>query len=502
MALNIGITSDAVERVTCARIGVIGVGGAGGNAVNNMIESGIVGVDFIVANTDAQSLEVSLCHTRLQLGVETTKGLGAGANPLIGRMAAEESAQKIKEAISGFNMLFIAAGMGGGTGTGAAPVIAGIAKDMGILTVAVVTKPFDFEGLPRMKVALAGLEEIALNTDSTIIVPNQNLFAIADEKITFVNAFKIVDCVLAGGVRAIVDLVLRPGLINVDFADLCTVMRNMGPAMMGVGEASGENRGMQAVERVIANPLLDINSLKGAKNVLVNVSGTKSLELMEINDVLNRIRDEIDPEANIIFGSCFDDDMEDIIRIALIATGVGNTGRHTDDKRHKGEAASHKPEEKVPASGHDAEPPAAAGFLDFVSIKAGKSMPRHIAVASDISDEHFIVAHAVDPDASLEEMVSAAVQDDDDRPLPSVEFPSPGRFAVSPAPIAAKSAVGASKPRRKPVRSTLFAQVAAGQTQSTLQLNFDTAVKQNKPKEKPEGEFNMPLPDFLRRDSA
>ena len=304
------------------KITVIGVGGAGGNAVNNMITSNLEGVDFVIANTDAQALESAQTDRVIQLGMTVTRGLGAGAKPPVGFSAAEEAADEIADAIHGSNMLFITAGMGGGTGTGAAPVIARIAKEQGILTVGVVTKPFSFEGPHRMRLAEAGIRELQQYVDTLIVVPNQNLFRIANEKTGWAEAFRLADEVLHSGVRGVTDLIVKPGLVNLDFADIRAVMGEMGKAMMGTGEATGDSRALQASEAAISNPLLDDVSLKGARAVLVNITGGPDLSLFEVDEAMNRIRDEVDPEANIIFGSTFSDAMEGKMRVSVVATGI------------------------------------------------------------------------------------------------------------------------------------------------------------------------------------
>ena len=304
------------------RIVVFGVGGAGGNAVNNMIESGLEGVEFVTANTDAQQLARSLTERRIQLGVMVTQGLGAGAHPEIGMSAAEESGLEIGEHLDGAHMVFITAGMGGGTGTGAAPIIAKSARERGILTVGVVTKPFTFEGRHRMRLADAGIAELQRYVDTLIVIPNQNLFRIANERTTFAEAFAMADQVLHSGVRSITDLMVLPGLINLDFADVRTVMTEMGKAMMGTGEASGEDRALVASQNAIANPLLDEVSLKGARAVLVNVTGGMDMTLLEVDEAANAISDQVDPEANIIFGAAFDPSLDGKIRVSVVATGM------------------------------------------------------------------------------------------------------------------------------------------------------------------------------------
>ena len=304
------------------KITVVGVGGAGGNAVNNMIAANLEGVDFVIANTDAQALDAAQTDRVIQLGVNVTRGLGAGAKPQVGLAAAEEALDEISDYIHGSNMVFITAGMGGGTGTGAAPVIARLAKEQGMLTVGVVTKPFQFEGAHRMRIAESGIAELQKYVDTLIVVPNQNLFRIANEKTTFAEAFRLADEVLHSGVRGVTDLIVKPGLVNLDFADIRAVMSEMGKAMMGTGEATGDQRALQASEAAISNPLLDDVSLKGARAVLVNITGGQDMSLFEVDEAVNRIRDEVDPDANIIFGSTFSDALEGKMRVSVVATGI------------------------------------------------------------------------------------------------------------------------------------------------------------------------------------
>ncbi|MBL8553900.1 MAG: cell division protein FtsZ [Phenylobacterium sp.] len=304
------------------RIVVFGIGGAGGNAVNNMIEAGLEGVEFVVGNTDAQQLQFAKTERRIQLGVQVTQGLGAGAHPEVGMSAAEESIPEIGEHLDGAHMVFITAGMGGGTGTGAAPIIAKCARERGILTVGVVTKPFHFEGRHRMRLADAGISELQRYVDTLIVIPNQNLFRVANERTTFAEAFGMADQVLHSGVRSITDLMVLPGLINLDFADVRTVMTEMGKAMMGTGEATGEDRALMAAQNAIQNPLLDEVSLKGAKAVLVNVTGGLDMTLLEVDEAANAISEQVDPEANIIFGAAFDPTLEGKVRVSVVATGM------------------------------------------------------------------------------------------------------------------------------------------------------------------------------------
>ena len=307
------------------RLTVIGVGGAGCNAVNNMIAAGLQGVDFVVANTDAQSLAASSAEHRIQLGANLTEGLGAGSRPEIGEAAAEEAIDEVRSHVAGSHMVFIAAGMGGGTGTGAAAVIARTARELGILTVGIVCKPFQFEGARRMRIADSGVQTLRQHVDTLIVIPNQNLFRIANERTTFAEAFVLADQVLYSGVACIVELVLKEGLINLDFADVRTVMSGMGTAMMGTGEATGERRAILAAEEAIANPLLDDVTLKGAKGLLLSITGGRDLTLYEVDEAASRVRQEVDPEANIIVGATFDDNLGDRLRVSIVASGMGRT---------------------------------------------------------------------------------------------------------------------------------------------------------------------------------
>lgn len=325
MSINLSVPqNEAVELKP--RITVVGVGGAGGNAVNNMINAQLEGVEFVVANTDAQALTFSATERRIQLGTSLTQGLGAGSKPEIGRAAAEETIEEINEQLKGSHMVFIAAGMGGGTGTGAAPVIARAARDLGVLTVGVVTKPFQFEGANRQRLADKGIEELEQYVDTLIIIPNQNLFRVANEKTTFSDAFKMADDVLYSGVRGVTDLMVMPGLINLDFADVRSVMSEMGKAMMGTGEAEGERRALDAAEAAISNPLLDDTSMAGANGVLINITGGSDMTLFEVDEAANRIRSEVDEDAYIIFGSTFDDTLDGRMRVSVVATGIDAEG--------------------------------------------------------------------------------------------------------------------------------------------------------------------------------
>ena len=381
-----------VDELT-PRIAVIGVGGAGGNAIANMMRADVAGVDFLVANADSQALKQSTAPQRIQLGVKIAQGLGAGSRPEIGRAAAEETIDQVVKTLEGAHLCFIAAGMGGGTGTGAAPVIAKAARDMGILTVGVVTKPFSFEGNRRAKAADAGIEELQKYVDTLIVIPNQNLFLVANANTTFKEAFLMADEVLQQGVRGITDLMVMPGLINLDFADVRSVMQEMGKAMMGTGEASGDNRAIEAASKAIANPLLDGVSMKGAKGVIVSITGGDDMRLLEVDEAANHIRELVDEDANIIWGSAFNPDLEGKIRVSVVATGIEADGR----------AAA------APA-------PAATRAFSFAAPKKAEE-PAPVASFTPAAPEPAPVAeaepeHAAEPDAI--EPGAEAMHDDND----------------------------------------------------------------------------------------
>ncbi len=341
------------------RITVFGVGGGGGNAVNNMITAGLEGVDFVVANTDAQALTMTKAERIIQMGARVTEGLGAGSQPEVGRAAAEECLDEIVDHLNGTHMCFVTAGMGGGTGTGAAPVVAQAARSKGILTVGVVTKPFHFEGQRRMRLAESGIQELQKSVDTLIVIPNQNLFRIANDKTTFADAFAMADQVLYSGVACITDLMVKEGLINLDFADVRSVMREMGRAMMGTGEASGPGRAMQAAEAAIANPLLDETSMKGAQGLLISITGGRDLTLFEVDEAATRIREEVDPDANIILGATFDEALEGLIRVSVVATGIDRGAASIDIRAAEMRAAAKpivRPSAAVPAASTFAQP--------------------------------------------------------------------------------------------------------------------------------------------------
>lgn len=342
------------------RITVFGVGGAGGNAVNNMITAGLQGVDFVVANTDAQALTMSKAQRIVQMGTAVTQGLGAGSQPNVGAAAAEEVIDELRDHLSGANMVFVTAGMGGGTGTGAAPVIAKTARDMGILTVGVVTKPFHFEGGRRMRTAEAGINELHKVVDTLLIIPNQNLFRVANEKTTFADAFAMADQVLYSGVACITDLMVKEGLINLDFADVRAVMREMGKAMMGTGEASGDKRALTAAEAAIANPLIDDSSMKGAKGLLISITGGKDLTLFEVDEAATRIREEVDQDANIIVGATFDEALDGLIRVSVVATGIEQAAIARNSQATSAPVANAAPQQGQQGQQAPAAPAAAA----------------------------------------------------------------------------------------------------------------------------------------------
>ncbi|OYW45504.1 MAG: cell division protein FtsZ [Sphingomonadales bacterium 32-68-7] len=396
MSINIGPPS--VEELR-PRITVIGVGGAGGNAIANMIEAEIEGVDFIVANTDAQALNNSVAEHRIQLGPDITRGLGAGSRPEVGRAAAEETVEEVERALEGVNMVFIAAGMGGGTGTGAAPVIAEIARSKGILTVGVVTKPFLFEGTRRMRSAEAGIDELQKQVDTLIVIPNQNLFLVAKAETTFKEAFALADEVLQQGVRSITDLMVMPGLINLDFADVRSVMNEMGKAMMGTGEGEGPNRALEAAERAIANPLLDGVSMQGAKGVIISIIGGDDMKLLEVDEAANHIRELVDPEANIIWGSAFNPDLDGKIRVSVVATGIEQSGEQTPSASQQFgfgmQRGPKKPVLPLPTEAELAEDAAeepavlqAPGYASEPAAEA-EAAPIYAPVGSDADDDEF-----------------------------------------------------------------------------------------------------------------
>lgn len=419
MTINLNIPDI---RELKPRITVFGVGGAGGNAVNNMITAGLQGVDFVVANTDAQALTMSKAERIVQMGVQVTEGLGAGSQPDVGRAAAEEVIDEIRDHLLGAHMVFVTAGMGGGTGTGAAPVIAKVARESGILTVGVVTKPFHFEGQRRMRVAEGGIAELQKCVDTLLIIPNQNLFRVANEKTTFADAFAMADQVLYSGVACITDLMVKEGLINLDFADVRTVMREMGKAMMGTGESSGEKRALTAAEAAIANPLIDDASMKGAKGLLISITGGRDLTLYEVDEAATRIREEIDQDANIIVGATFDETLDGIIRVSVVATGIDKVVA-----------------QRSPASAAEARITEIAQRLRTDNARVAERMAERIERAEPPFSPPKPAAPAA-ANASIESAakaaIAAAVDDVSIRPLSLKPFlgAAPGEPASPPAP--------------------------------------------------------------------
>jgi cell division protein FtsZ len=389
--MTIHLSMPEHQRELKPHITVIGVGGAGNNAVNNMISSNLSGVEFLVTNTDAQALSLSKAERRIQLGLTITHGLGAGSRPEVGRAAAEEALEEILEHLQGSHMVFITAGMGGGTGTGAGPVIARAARERGILTVGVVTKPFHFEGTHRMRIADEGIEEFSKFVDTLIIIPNQNLFRIANEHTTFADAFNLADDVLHSGVRGVTDLMVMPGLINLDFADIRAVMSEMGKAMMGTGQAEGDKRAVDAAEAAISNPLLDDMSMKGARGILINITGGLDMTLFEVDEAANRIRDEVDPDANIIFGATFNENMEGQMRVSVVATGIDAenfsmmpTGNMISDQIRYGQTASGPnifATRDTAATDHSAAPAGESAAVEPPAPRVAPQVPAHEAPA-------------------------------------------------------------------------------------------------------------------------
>ncbi|MCF8878375.1 cell division protein FtsZ [Hyphobacterium sp. SN044] len=445
MALNLSVPESTELR---PRILVFGVGGAGGNAVNNMIDASLEGVDFAVANTDAQALTRSKAQRKIQLGASITEGLGAGARPEIGEQAAEDSLPEIMEQLAGAHMVFITAGMGGGTGTGAAPVVARAAREQGILTVGVITKPFHFEGSRRMKIAESGIEALQGNVDTLIIIPNQNLFRIATEKTTFAEAFGMADQVLHSGVRGITDLMVMPGLINLDFADVRAVMSEMGKAMMGTGEASGEKRAIEAAHAAIANPLLDDVSMKGATGVLINITGGYDMTLYEVDEAANEIRSEVDPEANIIVGSTFDENMEGMMRVSVVATGIDAEAEVQDPRQIRrpiqteARAPVRQPvREPLVRRAHDDRPAA--------PIQQPERPAEHIVAPEAISES--IEAHhePIEAETEIEDAHDPFVADERPQVIRDQERIAAEARTFTPAPPRAREPEPESQPEEK-----------------------------------------------------
>ncbi len=440
------------------RITVFGVGGGGGNAVNNMINANLDGVDFVVANTDAQALGMSKAERVIQMGVAVTEGLGAGSQPEIGRAAAEECIDEINDHLSGVHMAFVTAGMGGGTGTGAAPVVARAAREKGILTVGVVTKPFSFEGSRRMKTAELGIEELQDCVDTLIVIPNQNLFRIANDKTTFADAFAMADQVLYSGVACITDLMVKEGLINLDFADVRSVMREMGRAMMGTGEASGEGRAMNAAEAAIANPLLDETSMAGANGLLISITGGRDMTLFEVDEAATRIREEVDADANIILGATFDESLEGIIRVSVVATGIDKTAEGVIlPARTQAVEAAPRATQTI-AAPRISTPVAASPAMQEQKIEKELEIARPVVAASDprVSIAPFQPENAIFSEPVSEDDFAAELEAQLDLskapvvPVAETVFESPKMPKVEDfPPIARQSMAGAVAPEER-----------------------------------------------------
>lgn len=439
MTLNLSIPETTELR---PRIVVFGVGGAGGNAVNNMIEASLEGVDFVVANTDAQALTRSQTDKRVQMGAAITEGLGAGARPEVGAQSAEESIDEIREHLAGAHMVFITAGMGGGTGTGAAPVVARAARDMGILTVGVVTKPFHFEGTRRMKMADSGIDQLQDHVDTLIVIPNQNLFRIATEKTTFAEAFSMADQVLHSGVRGITDLMVMPGLINLDFADVRAVMNEMGKAMMGTGEAEGEKRAVEAAQAAISNPLLDDVSMKGATGVLINITGGYDMTLYEVDEAANEIRAEVDPDANIIVGSTFDENMEGSMRVSVVATGIEAEAMAAPDPRTRTRPLERQPAVATQVASANNANDAILPWKRMNTDRPGRVMAEQRtdtpSVREEVQQEPDVQAEPMQMAAGAEELADAVAEQ---REIPASDpFIAPAE-QVAQAPVEAPQVV-------------------------------------------------------------
>ncbi|SJZ32158.1 cell division protein FtsZ [Enhydrobacter aerosaccus] len=430
--MTINLSLPQKESEIKPRITVIGVGGAGGNAVNNMISAALEGVEFIVANTDAQALAQSLADRRVQLGITVTQGLGAGARPEVGRQAAEEALPEILQLLDGANMVFVTAGMGGGTGTGAAPVIAAAAREQGILTIGVVTKPFHFEGRRRMQSADQGITELEKVVDTLIVIPNQNLFKIANEKTTFADAFKMADDVLHMGVRGVTDLMVMPGLINLDFADIRTVMGEMGKAMMGTGEAEGQDRARVAAESAISNPLLEDHSMKGAKGVLINITGGLDMTLHEVDEAANRIREEVDQDANIIFGSTFDATMQGRMRVSVVATGIAAMASQQPAPNYLSLDMNRPIQTGQPALSRPAAPPVGRVAMPAAAVAPAPApvMAQPVAPAAPVMAPVAQPAPVAPPAPVMQAPVAPIVE----APIPVQVHAAAAELPVAPAP--------------------------------------------------------------------
>ena len=477
--MTINLSLPQRESEIKPRITVVGVGGAGGNAVNNMISAALEGVEFIVANTDAQALGQSLADRRVQLGITITQGLGAGARPEVGRQAAEEALPEILQLLDGANLVFVTAGMGGGTGTGAAPVIAAAAREQGILTIGVVTKPFHFEGRRRMQSAEQGILELEKVVDTLIVIPNQNLFKIANEKTTFADAFKMADDVLHMGVRGVTDLMVMPGLINLDFADIRTVMGEMGKAMMGTGEAEGPDRSRVAAESAISNPLLEDHSMKGAKGVLINITGGLDMTLHEVDEAANRIREEVDADANIIFGSTFDATMQGRMRVSVVSTGISAMAAQQPAPNYLSLDMNRPMQTGQPALSRPAMPPVGRVAMP-TEATAAPAVPMPVApvMAAPVAPPPTPIAA---PQAMMDAPAPVVAT-----PAPIAEAPLPVQIMAAPAEVPAPAAASvhvAAPVVAVPIAASAAAPAAAPASQRPLVDENDWRV--SRPSMKP-----------------
>jgi len=499
MTLNLTIPAHQHTDFT-PRITVVGVGGGGTNAVNNMVAMGLEGVDFLVANTDAQSLVHSKADRRVQLGPHLTQGLGAGAKPEIGRAAAEEATEDLARHLEGSHMVFVTAGMGGGTGTGAAPVIARMARERGILTVGVVTKPFDFEGPKRKKAADAGIEELQQFVDTLIVVPNQNLFRLANERTTFPEAFKMADNVLYMGVRGVTDLMVNTGMINLDFADIRTVMAEMGKAMMGTGEAEGEERAVKAAEAAISNPLLEDTSMRGARGVLINITGGLDMTLFEVDEAANRIRKEVDEDANIIFGTSIDETMNGRMRVSVVATGIDAVvAREAERPKLVAMGGGAAAPVQAVASAQVAAPAArvaAGGFGPRVAAVAAAPMSAP-APAPTMRAAAFVAP--VQP-APVEVQVAAAEPVAYHQAEPALRAPVAARPAPAPVP-AAGSGFGSLFKRATGLMRRDLPEAAAQPEAAPIRVEPAAAPPPRAQRAASQEEMGLDIPTFLRRQS-
>ncbi|MEM6304161.1 MAG: cell division protein FtsZ [Pseudomonadota bacterium] len=498
MTLNLSMPGqeDLKPRIT-----VFGVGGAGGNAVNNMIEKQLDGVDFVVANTDAQALQQAQADNKVQLGIKVTEGLGAGARAAVGAAAAEESIEQIVDHLAGAHMCFITAGMGGGTGTGAAPIIAQAARELGVLTVGVVTKPFQFEGAKRMRQAEDGVEALQKVVDTLIIIPNQNLFRLANEKTTFTEAFSMADDVLYQGVKGVTDLMVRPGLINLDFADVRAVMDEMGKAMMGTGEADGEDRAIQAAEKAIANPLLDEISLRGAKGVLINITGGADLTLFELDEAANRIREEVDPDANIIVGSTMDEGLGGVMRVSVVATGIDASEVVTDvpvprrSLREPLQPQTVETQAPAPVAAATAAPAAAAQAPLFDDAPEAEPVAEQTSIFDEVEDDG-LPAPAYQPQVAAFEPQQDDTLEADPEEYVAPRAPAPG----TPSPEAlARLRAAAQKTAPAPVQAAQPQQAPTGQPASAEKPRFGINSLINRMTGQGEGEGQAQAPRAPRQ---